>query len=203
MASQVVEQVGDGRRERRDRNRDAVVDAMLSLYDDGRFAPSSDEIAERAGLSPRSLFRYFDDIDDLVRSSIERQLDRIRPALALKIDLSEPTGVRIGRLVSQRLRLFDAMSPVGVVARLRAPFQPLIAEQLDQVRAFLRDQLRRMLAPELAGLDEGPATSLLAAADVVCSFDAYRLLRFDQSMSRARAGVVLVDTLTRLFADRP
>ena len=47
----------DGRRVRRDRNRDAVVDALLTLYGEGNLEPGSAEIAERAGLSPRSLFR--------------------------------------------------------------------------------------------------------------------------------------------------
>ena len=60
----------DGRHARRDRNRVAVVDAMLELFAAGNLAPSSDEIAEKAGLSPRSLFRYFDDLDDLVRVAL-------------------------------------------------------------------------------------------------------------------------------------
>ncbi|HQZ33105.1 MAG TPA: TetR family transcriptional regulator, partial [Ilumatobacteraceae bacterium] len=69
----------DGRHARRDRNRLAVVDAMLLLYAAGNLEPSSDEIAERAGLSPRSLFRYFDDLDDLVRVAISRQYERLLP----------------------------------------------------------------------------------------------------------------------------
>ena len=51
----------DGRRLRRALNREAVVDALLSLYDEGNLRPGTDRIAERAGISPRSLFRYFDD----------------------------------------------------------------------------------------------------------------------------------------------
>lgn len=43
----------DGRHLRRDRNRDAVVDALLALYGEGNLDPSSAEIAERARLSPR------------------------------------------------------------------------------------------------------------------------------------------------------
>ena len=38
----------DGRRVRRDRNRDAVVDALLTLYGEGNREPGSAEIAERA-----------------------------------------------------------------------------------------------------------------------------------------------------------
>ncbi|MEO6124784.1 MAG: TetR/AcrR family transcriptional regulator [Ilumatobacteraceae bacterium] len=194
------EAVGDGRRERRDRNRDAVVDAMLSLYRDGRLAPSSDEIAERAGLSPRSLFRYFDDIDDLVRSAIDRHLERVRPTWLLKIDPSDSVEQRIRSLVAQRLKMFDAMSFVGVISRIRAPFQPIVAEQLTEIRAFLRNQLRELLAPELERLDAPAAANVLSAVDVLCSFEGYQLLRLDQGFGRARAGAVMTDALTRLLS---
>lgn len=189
----------DGRRERRDRNRDAVVDAMLALYSDGYLAPSSDQIAERAALSPRSLFRYFDDIDDLVRAAIDRHVERIRPTWALKIDVAEPIDQRIRVLVAQRLKMFDAMSFVGVISRIRAPFQPIVADQLREIRAFLRAQLRDLLAPELGQLDDPVAANLLAMIDVLCSFEAYQLLHVDQGLSRARAGAVMLDGLTRLL----
>ena len=50
----------DGRRERRAGNRQAALDALVELFGDDRFQPSTAEIAERAGISARSLFRYFD-----------------------------------------------------------------------------------------------------------------------------------------------
>jgi AcrR family transcriptional regulator len=53
--------VTDGRRLRRHHNREAVIDALPGLFDNGIYRPSAAEIAERAGLSPRSLFRYVDD----------------------------------------------------------------------------------------------------------------------------------------------
>jgi hypothetical protein len=45
---------------------------------------------------------------------------------------------RIKRLVAQRLRVYDAIAPVAQVSRLRAPFQPVLAEELKTSRAFLR-----------------------------------------------------------------
>ena len=65
----VVEKI-DGRRASRERNRDAVVDALLDLYREGNLSPGADAVAERSGLSRRSLFRYFDDLDDLCRAAI-------------------------------------------------------------------------------------------------------------------------------------
>src|SRR3546814_12280183 len=69
----------DGRSLRRDRNRMAVIDAVLALYDSGNLAPSSDNIAERAGTSVRSVFRYFDDVDDMLRAALGRQQERLEP----------------------------------------------------------------------------------------------------------------------------
>ena len=71
----------DGRRLRRALNREAVVDALLDLYSEGNLRPSTDEIAERAGISPRSLFRYFEDSDDLAGEAVSRQLERVMPCL--------------------------------------------------------------------------------------------------------------------------
>ncbi|HAP77906.1 MAG TPA: TetR/AcrR family transcriptional regulator, partial [Acidimicrobiaceae bacterium] len=44
------------------------------LYRSGNFDPSIDEIATRSGVSARSVFRYFDDVDDLANAAIDQQL---------------------------------------------------------------------------------------------------------------------------------
>ena len=191
----------DGRRARRDRNRDAVVEALLELYGEGNLAPSSDEIAARAGLSARSLFRYFSDVDDLTRAAVARQYERITPLARIRVDRSGPRTDRIAALAEQRARLFDAIGDTGIVSRMRAPSQPLIAAGLREARASLRDQIARLMAPELTGLDPDVAADLVAAADVVCSFEAYRLLRDDQSLPRARAVGVMVVGLSALFPE--
>lgn len=199
VATRVTTEVSeDGRRRRRDRNRTATVDAMLELIHEGNLAPSSDDIAERAGLSPRSLFRYFDDLDDLQQAAIARHLERVRPTLDLAIEPGAALDTKIAALVDQRLRMFDAMGSVGRVARMRETFQPLIATQLKQFRSHLRRQIERLFAAELTAA--GPAAaSIVAAADVITSFEAYRLLRDDQKLSRARAGTVLTESLLRLL----
>lgn len=190
----------DGRRARRGRNRDAVVEAMLELYRDGNFAPSSDEIAARAGLSPRSVFRYFDDIDDLARAAIDRQLARVLPLSPIDVAADAPLTDRIAALVEQRARVFEAIGNIGRVSRMRAPFQPLVDAELTQSRAFFRSQIKRLVAPELGAMTSARAANVLAAADVLCSFEAYQLLRHDQAFTRARAATVLADALGAMFA---
>jgi AcrR family transcriptional regulator len=177
----------DGRRARRDLNRRAVVDALLDLYREGRYDPSSTDIAMRAGLSPRSLFRYFDDVDDLARAAITVAQDRARALLTVAATSTDPLERRIECLLEARANVWDTVGPAARVSRMRAPLQPVIAAELTQARAYLRKQLRELFAPELAALGPGRSPAALATIDVLCSFESYDLLRNDQRLSRPRA----------------
>ena len=185
----------DGRTARRERNRAAVVDALLELYRDGRLAPSTDEIAARAGVSPRSLFRYFDDVGDLVEVTIAHQQERLVPLFAATVDPTVPFDERVARFVDTRLDLYEGMGHVARVARAMANQQPRVAEELTRIRGFLREQLATAFAPELAALPAPRRARALAAADVLASWEAVDLLRRDHGLGRVDAAAVVADGL--------
>ncbi len=192
----------DGRRARRERNREAVVDALLGFYRGGVLQPSTDQIAERAGISARSLFRYFDDVDDLCRVAISHQIRHVGDLFFVDVDADLGLSERAASFVAQRLDLYEAMSWVGVIARTREPFQPLIAAELRQARAILRRQLREVFAAELDVLardDPAEVDRRVAAADVLCSFEAYRLLLDDHGLDRPAIADTLTTALARHF----
>lgn len=172
---------------------------MLSLYASGNLDPSSDEIAERAGLSPRSLFRYFDDLDDLVRVAISRQYERLQPVTKLDLSTTDPIAERIARLVAQRIRLFDRIGSVGIVSRVRAPFQPLIANELALSRSILRRQLEQLFALELAELSPTSAAGAIATIDVLTSYESLHLMRDDQQLTHSQITAALNDAVSRLL----
>jgi AcrR family transcriptional regulator len=178
--------ITDGRQLRRRRNREAVVEALLDLYRDGNLRPSAEEIAARSGLSPRSLFRYFDDVDDLTTTAMKHQEQRAHHLVAVDARPDQPLADKVAALVEQRFRLFDAVGQAAVVARLRAPFQPVLAAEVRQNRSFLRSQIATLFAPELAGLGAA-GSAALAAADVLTSFESCRLLLDDQALTAPRA----------------
>jgi AcrR family transcriptional regulator len=192
----------DGRQLRRERNREAVVEALLDLYRDGVLQPSSEEIAERSGLSPRSLFRYFDDVEDLIRAAIGRQQERAIPLIPIDAGPDAPLETRVTALVEQRFRLFEAVGNAAAVMRLRSHFQPVLAAALARNRAYLRWQLATLLAPELAGLGEA-SDGALAAADVLTSFESRQLLLEDQGLTRIQAMAVMVEGLVALLRSSP
>lgn len=189
----------DGRRLRRSRNRDAAVDALLALYREGRLDPSAAEIAERAELSPRSLFRYFDDVDDLVRAAIERQTQIVFPALERRVDTDLATAERIEQFVDLRLALFETVGRVGRVTRLHAPFHDEIRSNLAVMRTYLRRQIELTFAAELALQDAAQRRSTIAALDVICSYESVDLLLDDQGLSLAQTRAALVRGVSALL----
>lgn len=185
----------DGRHARRSRNREAVIEAILALHDEGELAPSTEAIAERAGVSPRSLWRYFDDAEDMARAAISRQQERLAPVFARPIDTSGTRHDRVQRAVTHRIELVDAMGNVGKVARLRAPFNPAIAAELQRVRREVRRLLGAALRPDLEALPRRRAETTLAAIDVACSYEAVELLRSDHGLASPAVEAMLVDAV--------
>jgi AcrR family transcriptional regulator len=181
--------MADGRRVRREQNREAVLDAMVELFEEGSYQPTTDEIAQRAGISPRSLFRYFIDSEDLSRAVIDRELVTSQPLLELTVVDDAPLDERIRSLVEARVRLYETIAPTARAARLAATRNPTIAKQLRERRALLRGQVRRVLDPEAA---------MLPALDALCSFETYELLRHDQRLSKLKAAEALVVSLRAL-----
>lgn len=189
----------DGRRVRRDRNRDAVVQALLELFREGNLDPSSDEVAARSGVSARSIFRYFDDVADLAHAAIMRQQHDVAHLVHIAATPAEGTAAKVTALVRQRSDLFEATAMVGIAARTRGPLHPSVAAGLAEARRQLRTQVAALFAPELAALDESTAAAVLAGVDLLTSFESWQLMRRDQRLTVADAEQRLTGALHRLI----
>jgi AcrR family transcriptional regulator len=181
----------DGRRLRREQNREAVLDAMVELFEEGNLTPTTGEVAQRAGLSPRSLFRYFDDIDDLNRAAIDRQLHDAQPLLDPDVAADAPLTERIEALVTTRARLWETIGPAARAARALAHRRPLVATQLHDGRGYMRRQLEELFP-------EAP-DAVMPAVDALCSFESYELLRYERRMSRTAATAAVAAGLHALL----
>ena len=190
----------DGRRLRREQNRHAVVEALVSLYADGHYQPSAAQVAERSGLSPRSVFRYFEDVDDLARAAVAHHLERARPLLPVEIAVDEPLPAKLAELVRRRIALWEAVGPSARVARMRAPVHDVLAAELRRNRAAQRAQIERLLGPELDALPPARRRRALAAADVLCSFESYDMLRHDQELSVEDVAATLTEALEAVLS---
>lgn len=191
----------DGRRARRLTNRDAVLDALLELFASGVLTPSAAAIAERAGVSERSIFRYFDDLGDLVQAAVERFTERHAEDFAIDVDPDLTRAQRILAVADRIAYQRQVLGGIAIVARARAPFQPIIADVLARRRRFTRDELARVFAPELDPLDNRTRVMTLIALDAACSFESQSLVNAAVAETAGiTAHQVLVHTLTRLLA---
>jgi AcrR family transcriptional regulator len=189
----------DGRRARRGRNRETVVDALLELFTEGELSPSVAAVAERSGVSLRSVFRYFDDLDEMGRIAIERHTEHVQHLFDLPGIGEGSRDDRVAALVSHRLRLYEAVAPVVRATILRAPFQPVIAETIARRRRYLRAQVDQQFAPELDRLEADDRFAVAAAVDILTSFETAELLFVDRDLSADQAGEVMTGSIDRLL----
>lgn len=138
----------DGRRERGSRNKSAVVSALLDLYSQGEASPSAARVAEVAGVSERSVFRYFDDMEDLASAAVELQWERVKP-LYLDLDSEGDFPQRLQAIVNHRIRLHDSIAGVFKVATMSALRRPAVAVAVEQRRQYLRTQAIGQFRAEL------------------------------------------------------
>ena len=187
----------DGRSLRRSRNQEAVVEAMLDLLIEGHAQPTAQQISERSGVSMRSIFRLFEDMEALHRLAIARQSERVG-ALLRPLPQAGPVADRVEALVGNRAEVFEAISPVRRLAVRLAPRSPAIRTELGRTAAFFRDQLATVFAGELGRA--GSAPHLLDALDVATSWESWERLRSGQGLSRPEATAAVTFTAVALLA---
>ncbi len=190
----------DGRTARRDRNSEAVLDTVHEMFVEGNFSPSIEEVAARSGVSLRSVYRYFEDSEELLRMAIARRVSLVEKEFVLPDAGVGPLPQRITTIVNHRLVLHAKLGPSVRAALLRAPYSPLLAAQVARRRTMLNEQIEAQFAHEVNVLG-ARGKALAACADALCGFEAVEHLRFQRGFSVARTRKVMVTGLTALFSN--
>ncbi len=190
----------DGRTARRDRNRLAVLDAVLELYDEDNLSPSPDAVARRSGVSLRSVYRYFSDMDELLRAAAHRHSERIE-ALAVISQIGRGSlNERIGRFLEARMRIYEAAAATARASRLHAATNEIVREQIENGRRRLRAQTEEQFAPEFDAFDPKTKRAVMAAVDLLTQIETIDLYRHNRRFSSASTAGMLEIALRRLLA---
>jgi AcrR family transcriptional regulator len=172
---------GDGRVQRGARNREAILESLYELVREGELQPTAEQVAQRAGVGTRTVFRHFADMESLhaeIAARVEREVAPLAGAPAVEGGLEE----RARALTRQRAAVFERIAPFkrsGALHRRASPF-------LERRHAAMVRRLRADLLRVLAELERAPAP-LLEALDLLLSFEAWDRLRSDQRLGRDRA----------------
>ena len=190
----------DGRSLRRERNRQDIVDALLGLIENGETEISAALIASKAGLSERSIFRYFDDVNDLYRSVCDQAFSK-----EIEYALIDDAGVgsldtKIENFVNQRVRIYTMNEKIAPAARSFAFKNPIIKNQLVVGRKLLRTQIMKHFAEELSVIDKQQQQIAVAIIDSLTTFEYYDMMRSDQKMSVQAIKSVLTESIRKALS---
>ncbi|MCB0976406.1 MAG: TetR/AcrR family transcriptional regulator [Acidimicrobiales bacterium] len=189
--------VVDGRTARAVRTRDALVEATMALVEEGDLRPTAPRIAERAGVSVRSVFQHFDDLETLFSALGDRAFARVA-SLVGPIDTESPLPLRIDRFVTERCQINEAITPINRAAILQAPTSETINRQFRHGHRMAAGHLAESFAPELAKLGSR-ADELLDALVVVTSWTSWNLLRTLERRDEAEATAIIRRSVDLLF----
>lgn len=174
------EQVGDavvsydGRRARRDRNNDAVIKACWELFAEGEMYPTAQQVAERSGVSLRSVFRHFQNLEALVATAAESYYANFTTVFVYDgVGPDAPLAERIESLIAYRLRLYRHTGTVMRGAIARANSDPQLAAVVRASRGRAIELANVLFAPELARLEPAERPVVVAAIHTATLFESW------------------------------
>lgn len=182
----------DGRKLRSEGSKRKIVSAMLELVQEGRMAPTAEEVAKRAEVGLRTVFRRFKDMESLyaemsvaISNQVESIVDRPTSGSDWRGDLRE--------MVDRRTQVYEVIMPYRVAAEA-LKFKSTVL--LNRHMEIVREERQRLLV--LLPVEILKDLTLIEALEAVLSFDMWNQLRYDQRLTASDAGAVvarIVDSL--------
>ena len=186
----------DGRRQRSERSQVAIVEAALMLISEEKQVPTAQQIADRAGVSIRSFFRHFADMDALFLAADDMLLESYEALFGVE-DRSGSLDDRIARSVDLYFNAFDKLRQIILCTQALAWRFPALQARYAYHQKRLRNELELWL-PEVA-------TSLRTqreAVHAVASFEMWHRLREHQRLSQKSCHEIIRGLVTDLLATR-
>ena len=166
----------------------------MELIAGGDLMPSAARVAEEAGIGLRTVFRHFDDMDSLYGEISATIAERVLP-IVIAPYAGDDWRAHIRELARRRVRVFETMLPFRLAANIKRYQSPFLMGQYGQVITIERELVLRLLPAHVL--------SHRITAEALCatlSFQNWRALRHDQSLSSEEAGTVTAHMVEALIA---
>lgn len=184
----------DGRRQRSRDNRARIVEAMLALVEAGDPTPGAEQVAARAGVGLRTVFRHFKDMDSLYGEMSVPVEAELRAVIAQPLK-AEDWREQVVELIHRRSAAYEKIGPFKRASDTNRHSSPYLREKQASYVAVARELLERVLPPELTG-----DRARFEALDLLLSFESWDRLRRAQDLSPTAAAAVLEAMTRRLLA---
>ena len=185
----------DGRRRRSEQSRDRIVGAMLELVEGGAIAPGAEEVAARAKVGLRSVFRHFNDMDTLYREMSVR-LARQYEHLLAPYRAADWRG-QLAEAIIRRADIHERLIPFRRAADAHRHKSPMLQAQYEGMLLMMRVRLQSILPAALAS-----DVIAIETLDLLLSFPVWQRLRTDQKLPPEQARAVIEAQVDLLLATR-
>jgi len=193
----------DGRRERQLKNRRQIVLAMTEIIKETGAMPSIDQVAERANVSRRSVFRIFEERTLLIRETINVMYHYVLERYPVPDLMAFNKKDRIERFVEYLGLNYEYITPFRKVVEQTCGNDPIINEQRKLFRATLGKSLRDSITT-LAHPDALNSPVFIESIQLATSWQAWDQLRsglgLDVTRAQATVAYVLRSILHRCHA---
>ena len=186
---------GDGRHARRARSRQAILDATYEIMEEGILAPTSQDIADRAGVDIRTLFRQFQGMDDLY-AAVNDSKRSLYDAMFTPKSCEGSFDERLLQAIEQHASGYEELRNTFLLALNQRWRSPVLRKNYAMVNHRLRRGLELWL-PELNSMPQ----SIREAVDAIASFEMWHRLREHQQLSKEEAIEIIYDILNQLIAE--
>ncbi len=173
-------------------SRARIVAAMLELIQAGETLPGAEQVAVRADVGLRTVFRHFKDMDSLYGEMSELIEAKVRAVAAEPFRSADWRG-KLGEFVERRSRVFEAMGPFKRALDIHRHRSEALASEGVKMAAELRAILKRELPPEVTG-----DPLMFEALDMLLSFETWSRLRRDQGLELDAARRVLGNAVAKV-----
>lgn len=185
----------DGRRRRSDRSRRRIIEAMFDLISEGHMSPSAVDVAERASVGLRTVFRHFEDMDSIYDEMTAELTEAVMPKFLAPYEAGT-WRERLMECVDRRAGIYETVFPMRVCMMLRRFHSKFLGEQYERETKLSRSALKSILPKQVTANRE-----LFGAIEALLDFSTWRQLRQDQNRSVESAKASLRLALNGLIAD--
>ena len=172
----------DGRRRRSQQSRDRIITSMIELVEGGAITPSAEDVAARAAVGLRSVFRHFRDMESLYQEMSHRIASQYQMWL-VPFESPDWRG-QLAETIDRRLTTYERLMPFKRAGDAHRHESPAMQAEYQQTLKLMRARLGSVL----------PATcapDVFEAVDLLLSFEAWQRLRCEQALPEATARRVI------------
>jgi AcrR family transcriptional regulator len=192
----------DGRRLRSERTKQSIMEAYIELLRERPEIPTAAEIAARAGISTRSVFERFIDLQGLSLATVDHAFAMGEAqAVARNIDGDRQTRVRSH--VETRAQTCEHWLPIWRVVIANLGRLDALRERVRFIRQAIVKRMELMYRPELEGLPAQERRDLLITLEALIDFESWGRMRESHGLSFDDACSVWMRVIDRLLPPTP